>query len=228
MNQNPSMPKREFALDLLRVMACFLVVWQHVTECYYINPDMSVPSHDEMPLIGWMNSMTPIEVPLFVMVSGYFLLPMKMDITAFFKRRFTRILIPFVVWCVAYSAYFMAYRGDTLAQFFRNLAHIPVNLGVEIGHMWLSICSSVCICLYRSFHLGSNNAPSASCKVILGYGHSQPSCLTFIFGFPKCWVNVSGILHRCFITLRDLRGISCWAITSSGMVPCRYAIRCYC
>ena len=114
MNQNLLQEnKREFALDLLRVLACFLVIWQHVTEAYYINPDMTVPSHDEMFLIGWMNSMTPIEVPLFVMISGYFLLPLKMDITAFFKRRFTRILIPFVVWCVAYAAYFMAYRGDT-------------------------------------------------------------------------------------------------------------------
>ena len=128
--------KREFSLDLLRVLACFLVIWQHVTEVYYIGPDFTVPTHDEMPLIGWMNSMTPIEVPLFVMISGYFLLPLKMDVGAFFKRRFTRILIPFVVWCVAYSAYFMVYRGDTLAQFLRNVAHIPVNLGVEIGHMW--------------------------------------------------------------------------------------------
>ena len=128
--------KRELSLDLLRVLACFLVIWQHVAEVYYIGPDFTVPTHDEMPLIGWMNSMTPIEVPLFVMISGYFLLPLKMDVRAFFKRRFTRILIPFVVWCVAYSAYFMVYRGDTLAQFLRNVAHIPVNLGVEIGHMW--------------------------------------------------------------------------------------------
>ena len=35
--------KREFALDLLRVLACFLVIWQHVTEAYYINPDLTVP-----------------------------------------------------------------------------------------------------------------------------------------------------------------------------------------
>ena len=139
MNQTTAIPqasKREFSLDLLRVLACFLVIWQHVTEVYYIGPNFTVPTHDEMPLIGWMNSMTPIEVPLFVMISGYFLLPLKLDVGAFFKRRFTRILIPFVVWCVAYSAYFMVYRGDTLAQFLRNVAHIPVNLGVEIGHMW--------------------------------------------------------------------------------------------
>ena len=139
MNQTTAIPqasKREFSIDLLRVLACFLVIWQHVTEVYYIGPNFTVPTHDEMPLIGWMNSMTPIEVPLFVMISGYFLLPLKMNVGAFFKRRFTRILIPFVVWCVAYCAYFMVYRGDTLAQFLRNVAHIPVNLGVEIGHMW--------------------------------------------------------------------------------------------
>ena len=71
MNQNSVLQKetkREFALDLLRGLACFLVIWQHVTEAYYINPDFTVPTHDSMPLIGWMNSMTPIEVPLFVMI----------------------------------------------------------------------------------------------------------------------------------------------------------------
>ena len=40
--------KREFALDLLRVLACFLVVWQRITQCYYINSDMSVPTHEGM------------------------------------------------------------------------------------------------------------------------------------------------------------------------------------
>lgn len=128
--------KREFALDLLRVLACFLVIWQHVTESYYINPDFTIQRHESMSIIGWMNGMTPIEVPLFVMISGYFLLPLKMDTSAFFKRRFTRILYPFVCWCVIYAAYFMAYRGDTLEQFFRNVMHIPVNFGVEVGHLW--------------------------------------------------------------------------------------------
>jgi surface polysaccharide O-acyltransferase-like enzyme len=103
MNQNPAMQKREFALDLLRVMACFMVVWQHVTECYYINPDMTVPTHDEMPLIGWMNSMTPIEVPLFVMISGYFLLPLKMNVTDFFKRRFPALTLKITARLIKFS-----------------------------------------------------------------------------------------------------------------------------
>ena len=61
---------RLFALDLLRVLACFLVIWQHVTECYYINPDLTAIKNQDTAIIGWINSLTPIEVPLFVMISG--------------------------------------------------------------------------------------------------------------------------------------------------------------
>ena len=200
MNQNLLQEKkREFALDLLRVLACFLVIWQHVTEAYYINPDMTVPSHDEMPLIGWMNSMTPIEVPLFVMISGYFLLPLKMDITAFFKRRFTRILIPFVVWCVAYAAYFMAYRGDTLTQFFRNVAHIPVNFGVEIGHMWFIY---MLLGLYMLVPVISPWLEQCSKRQLQGYLGVWvfTTCLPYIhLWFPEflgeCFWNPTPMLH---------------------------------
>lgn len=202
MDQTPVVPqenKREFALDLLRVLACFLVIWQHVTEGYYINPDMTVPQHDGMPLIGWMNSMTPIEVPLFVMISGYFLLPLKMDVAAFFKRRFTRILIPFVVWCVIYAAYFMAYRGDTLAQFLRNVAHIPVNFGVEIGHMWFIY---MLLGLYMLVPVLSPWLEQCSKRQLQGYlgVWAFTTCLPYIhLWFPEvlgeCFWNPTPMLH---------------------------------
>ena len=32
----------QYDLDVLRTLACFLVVWQHVTECYYILPDFNI------------------------------------------------------------------------------------------------------------------------------------------------------------------------------------------
>ena len=202
MDQTPVVPqenKREFALDLLRVLACFLVIWQHVTEGYYINPDMTVPQHDGMPLIGWMNSMTPIEVPLFVMISGYFLLPLKMDVGTFFKRRFTRILIPFVVWCVIYAAYFMAYRGDTLAQFLRNVAHILVNFGVEIGHMWFIY---MLLGLYMLVPVLSPWLEQCSKRQLQGYlgVWAFTTCLPYIhLWFPEvlgeCFWNPTPMLH---------------------------------
>ena len=76
----------QYDLDVLRTLACFLVVWQHVTECYYILPDFNISNNSDTSIIGWINSLTPIEVPLFVMISGYFLLPMSTDIVQFFKR----------------------------------------------------------------------------------------------------------------------------------------------
>ena len=191
--------KRLFALDLLRVLACFLVVWQHVTECYYINPDMTAQTHDEMPLIGWMNSMTPIEVPLFVMISGYFLLPLKMDVTSFFKRRFTRILIPFVVWCVIYAVYYVLSRGDTLMDFVRNVAHIPVNFGVEIGHMWFIY---MLLGLYMLVPVLSPWLEQCSKRQLQGYlgVWAFTTCLPYIhLWFPQvlgeCFWNPTPMLH---------------------------------
>lgn len=93
----------QYELDILRALACFLVIWQHVTECYYIQPDFTINNSPDITMIGWINSLTPIEVPLFVMISGYFLLPMKSDLTQFFRKRALRVVYPFVIWCIVYA-----------------------------------------------------------------------------------------------------------------------------
>lgn len=129
-------PNRLFALDLLRTLACFLVIWQHVIEPYYAYPDLTIVRNADTPIVGWINSLTPIEVPLFVMISGYFLLPLREKTSTFFRRRFTRVLFPFVCWCIVYAIYYMFQRGDTWQECLLNICHIPVNFGTEIGHLW--------------------------------------------------------------------------------------------
>lgn len=118
---------RLFALDLLRTLACFLVIWQHVIEPYYAYPDLTIVRNADTPIVGWINSLTPIEVPLFVMISGYFLLPLREKTSTFFRRRFTRVLFPFVCWCIVYAIYYMFQRGDTWQECLLNICHIPVN-----------------------------------------------------------------------------------------------------
>lgn len=132
----PSAPQRNFALDVLRVLACFLVIWQHAGEFYYIGPHIAVVREPSTYQIGWLSSADRSCIALFVMISGYFLLPMKSGIKAFFRKRFTRILLPFLFWCVAYAVYYVFYRGDSVPTCLRNIAHIPVNWGVEVGHLW--------------------------------------------------------------------------------------------
>lgn len=132
----PPDPKRLFALDLLRVLACFLVIWQHVIEPYYAYPDLTIVRNADTPIVGWINSLTPIEVPLFVMISGYFLLPLREETGTFFRKRFTRVLFPFICWCAVYAVYYVFQRGDTWQECLIHICQIPVNFGTEIGHLW--------------------------------------------------------------------------------------------
>ena len=128
--------QRNVALDLIRVIAIFLVLFQHSSEFYYIGPNLSLTNYSDTHLIGWMNSLPRICIGLFVMISGYFLLPMKTGARAFFHRRFTRILWPWVFWCVAFAVYYVFYRGDSSQQCLVNILNIPVNWGVQVGHLW--------------------------------------------------------------------------------------------
>lgn len=127
--------KRNTALDLIRAVAILLVIWQHASEFYYIGPNLTV-LHAPCPSLAVINSLSRICVPLFVMLSGYLLLPIKTDTPTFFRRRFVRILAPWLFWCVAYAVYYVFYNGDSLAACLTHIASIPVNWGVQVGHLW--------------------------------------------------------------------------------------------
>jgi surface polysaccharide O-acyltransferase-like enzyme len=135
-SQNSITNNRNFQLDILRVLACLLVIWQHSSEFFYIAPNGDAINCDASYNLAWLNSFARTSVPLFVMISGFFLLPMKCSTSVFFKKRFTRIVYPFLAWCVAYAFYFMLYRGDSLAGCLKNIANIPINFGTDVGHLW--------------------------------------------------------------------------------------------
>jgi surface polysaccharide O-acyltransferase-like enzyme len=127
--------KRQYGLDVLRVLACYMVIQIHAGEFYYIGPVGNVLNTPEAHTVGWINSLFRSCVPLFVMLSGYFLFPVT-DTKQFLSKRLSRILIPFLVWSVVY-AFYQYFRGNTsLEQAFVNIAMIPVNLAMETGHLW--------------------------------------------------------------------------------------------
>lgn len=128
--------KRNYSLDILRVLACYLVIHQHVSECYYIGEGGAVVTGESTFWIGIITSLCRISVPVFVMLSGYLLLPMNDAISTFFRKRFTRVVYPFVAWCILYAGYNVLMKGDSIPQMFTNILHIPVNFGTEIGHLW--------------------------------------------------------------------------------------------
>ena len=67
--------KRNFALDVLRVLACYMVIQVHTGEFYYIGPVGDVIKGENAFWVDLYNSVCRSAVPLFVMLTGYFLLP---------------------------------------------------------------------------------------------------------------------------------------------------------
>lgn len=96
-------PERNFGLDVLRVIACYMVIQINTGEFYYIGPIGNVLNTTDAYLVGWFNSLCRTCVPLFVMISGFFLFPVN-DTGTFFKKRFSRAAIPFILWCLLYVA----------------------------------------------------------------------------------------------------------------------------
>ncbi len=88
--------KRIFYFDELRALAILFIILCHTTTIYrpyYYNLSiMSIPSY--LNMLGWVG------VPLFFMISGALLLNRDYNLKDFFKRRFTRILFPFIFWMI--------------------------------------------------------------------------------------------------------------------------------
>jgi surface polysaccharide O-acyltransferase-like enzyme len=128
-------PARHRGLDLLRVIAIYMVMQIHTGEFEYIGSDGSVLHTAGAWAVGWTNSLLRVCVPLFVMITGFFLFPIENE-GKFFRKRFTRVLVPFVVWCTIYAFCYYAQGTITLQAALLNIAKIPINYGTEVGHLW--------------------------------------------------------------------------------------------
>jgi len=130
-----TIPKRLFSMDLLRVLACFFVIHQHCAECFYGSTG-HVEVGDDTFFVGFNTALGRICVPLFAMISGYFLLPINGGVGEFFKKRVARIVLPFIVWNVVYAVFFIFYAGDTPLQAVQNFFGMFLQFGEKCGHLW--------------------------------------------------------------------------------------------
>jgi surface polysaccharide O-acyltransferase-like enzyme len=135
LNNIPQQPVRHYGLDVLRVIACYMVIQIHAGEFFYIANDGTVLPGNNPYWVGWYNSLFRSCVPLFVMISGFYLFPVK-DTTIFFKKRLSRVIIPFIIWCILYAFYQYFMGQVSIGTAFMNILKIGVNFGTEIGHLW--------------------------------------------------------------------------------------------
>lgn len=143
--------QRIIYLDFLKVIAIFLMVANHCV-------DNVTPAERALPWYNlWgsvYNSFTRPAIPLFMMVTGILLLPTKMDMGSFYKKRLSRVLIPFLVWSVLYNLFpwftgLLNCDSETIHVFFkwadttqafgdamRNILMIPFNFSAFAVQMW--------------------------------------------------------------------------------------------
>lgn len=135
-SQQKSEKKRYFGIDLIRVVACFLVMQTHAGEIYYIDDEGGLIKDKKNIYPGIFNSLARVCVPLFVIISGYLLLPMKTDYSTFLKKRMTRVVFPFIAFCIFYDLYFFIKGDIDYKEMLLNIPLILINYGTQIGHLW--------------------------------------------------------------------------------------------
>jgi surface polysaccharide O-acyltransferase-like enzyme len=159
----PAPKERIVWLDVVRLVAMFTLV-----SCHCANPFNWVPEGTTvLPGVKFWGaihgSMLRHSVPLFIMITGALLLPIRGNMGAFYKKRISRVFFPFLIWSVLYCLFpfivrlfgggrqllieFFPYIGeDFLTQSFsvslKHIAMIPLNfstVGVQMWYIYLLI-----------------------------------------------------------------------------------------
>lgn len=132
----PDSPARIVFLDYLRVAACFMVILVHAIEPFYLGGQGTrIASVSDAMWVTLLDSALRAAVPLFVMASSYLLFPVKGGTSDFFRRRFKRVVIPFIFWAIMYAVIPM-WGSDGEVDAAGNLQHLALNFTDNAGHLW--------------------------------------------------------------------------------------------
>lgn len=135
--ENNSQIQRIVFLDYLRVIAFCMVIIVHSSEFFFIDGDfIGIRNMSDGFWVCVINSMLRSSVPLFVMASSYLLLPLKGSSLDFLKRRFSRVIIPFIIWSLLYATLPVLWGEATLSDVKDNLIRLLFNFTPSSGHLW--------------------------------------------------------------------------------------------
>lgn len=148
---NSALKQRKTWIDLIKVIAIFMMIAVHTT-------DNVTPAERSEP---WYNlwgsiygSLMRPAIPLFVMVTGILLLPIKEEITQFYTKRLMRLVVPFLIWSVVYNLFpwvtgIFGIEPSIINEFFAwvepsqelgdalyNIAMIPLTFSYFAVQMW--------------------------------------------------------------------------------------------
>lgn len=120
MSNNTASQNRIFYLDMLRIVAILLVVFQHSTLFF----DFHQSNKIAISILILLNSSA---TGLFFMISGALLLPLKSDAAHFLKRRVKVIVVPLLTWSVIYLINSYLHTGYVSPQIIISSPFYPVE-----------------------------------------------------------------------------------------------------
>lgn len=219
------MKKQIVWLDAVRLLAFFFLLCCHAADPFYAtatyaNADAGGPVEPSMLMWGerWMAFVRPC-VPLFVMITGALMFPVRQPMGAFYKKRILRVLWPFLIWSVLYYlfpwvtgllgldksiVYTCFIWAESDSQSFQsslaNILRIPYTFSFIAQHMWY-IYMLIGLYLYMPiFSAWVERATKRQMQVVLGlwvlstflpYFHQFVS--TYAFG--TCTWNSFGLFY---------------------------------
>lgn len=154
----PNANKHIVWLDVMRFVAMFTVVCCHSADPFNFYPGEPPANIADIKFWGaaYGALLRPC-VPLFVMITGALLLPVKGEASVFYKKRIPRVFWPFLIWSVIYNLFpwitgllglspdvildVFPYSGEeatrqSLGVSLGYIAEIPLNFSLLDVHMW--------------------------------------------------------------------------------------------
>ena len=158
MLQTETQSQRVVWLDVVRLVAMFTVVCCHSADPFNFYPGEPPANIDEIKWWGaaYGSALRPC-VPLFVMLTGALLLPVKQTVSVFYKKRIGRVFWPFLLWSVLFNLFpwvtgLLGFSPDVILNFFPYsgeevsrqalsvsmgyIGQIPFNFSLLAVHMW--------------------------------------------------------------------------------------------
>ena len=110
--------KREYAFDILRVVAMIMVITVHVSNVY--SRSFGVISNNAFLVSLVFNTISRISVPIFLMISGALLLDREFNKEKYLKR-LIKFIILIIVWDIVYLIWEYFYLGITYDKLYKLL-----------------------------------------------------------------------------------------------------------
>lgn len=157
---------RNIAYDIMRMVAILLVATQHAWSML----GLDTPEHGM--LCYAYRAIVDAGVPLFVLISGALLLnEAPSPLSVFFRKRFTRVLIPFLIWgLVVYVVSCLSHQYDAIHSF-RDAAvcFVPYLLQNQINdfHWFIHMILALYI-LTPILQRALSNQPSSTWLYLIG------------------------------------------------------------